>query len=629
MLRLNLYQSLTVAKRGDPGAITEGEMAMKRRTLYHMFQETVQQYADRPAMGFHAGKAAELTVWTYAELESRVKAFRRGLDALGLKNGDRIALLSENRPEWAIADLAAQSLGIVNVAPYASLPAGQVAYIVRDSGAKALIYSDAKQYKKIQEFRADCPDLKHLIAMDGEPDALAAEGVLAFAEVAARGEREGRDQATLDALSAKVDPDQPAMLIYTSGTTGDPKGATLSHRNMLHTPDAVVDEPVADIRSTDTFLSFLPLSHITERVGGHYLPLRVGACIVYSQGLSHVGAEITTTVRPTVMLCVPRIFENMHAKFLEGLAKMEPKLRSKVEWGLKVGTETAQRRSAGKSLGPVLAVKYLFAEKLILPKIREKVTGGRIRYFVSGGAPLDPETATFFLAIGVQILEGYGLSETNIIALNRPGRQRIGTVGNLLPQVEVKIAEDGEILMRGPGRMLGYYNKPEATAEAIDAEGWMHTGDIGELSSDGFLKITDRKKDLIVLTNGKKVAPQPIEAMLKHSAYIGEAVLFGDKQATVMALLVPNFGKLLEWAREQALPTGDIPCLVASPEVQKLMKGEIDQFTTDLADYEKIKRFRVIDRPFGIESGELTPTLKVKRKFVAEKYADLIASMTR
>lgn len=602
---------------------------MSRRTLYQMFEETARQHGGEAAVGFRIGKAADLTRWTYNDLAVKVKQFRRGLDAMGLRKGDRIAILAENRVEWAITDLAAQALGLINVAPYSSLPAAQVAFIVKDSGAKMLVLSDAKQRKKLQEFRAQCPDLQYVVAMDGDLSALAAENVLAFAAVTERGEAAGRDEATLDRIAREVDPDAPAMFIYTSGTTGDPKGAMLSHMAMLQTPDAVMDEPIAKVGPGDQFLSFLPLSHITERVGGYYLPLRAGACIVYSQGLSHIGEEITTTVRPHIMLCVPRIFENIYDKFKDSLAKMEPDMRRKVEWGLKIGTEAAQRRSDGKGLGLMLGIQYALASKLILPKIREKVTGGRNRFFVSGGAPLDRETATFFLAIGIQILEGYGLSETNIITINRPGKQRIGTVGKLLLNAEVKIAEDGEILMRGQGRMSGYYNKPEATAEAIDAEGWFHTGDIGELSPDGYLKITDRKKDLIVLTNGKKVAPQPIEATLKQSPYIGEAVLFGDKQPTVSALLVPNFGRLLEWAKTQDLPTSDIACLVASPEVQKLLKAEVDRETRGLADYEKIKRFRVLDKPFSIESGELTPTLKVKRKFVAQKYAEVLSGMSR
>jgi long-chain acyl-CoA synthetase len=594
-----------------------------------MFQETVAKYGDRPAVGFRKNKGSEIEFRTYTEVDGQVRDLRRAMDAIGLKSGDRIAILAENRVEWLLVDLAAQSLGIITVAPYSSLPAAQVGYIVRDCGAKALFCSDNKQVKKAREFYADCPDLAHHVAMDSDFDASAPNAPILLDALRERGKQDGRPESDLDKLSAAVDPDQTALFIYTSGTTGEPKGAMLSHMNMLQTPDAVVDEPIAAIGPQDQFLSFLPLSHITERVGGYYLPIRVGACIIFSLGLSQIGQEMTESVRPTCMLCVPRIFENLHSRFLDSVGKMEAKQRGRIEWGLKAGTRAAQARSNGNRPGPTLALQAMIAEKLILCKIREKVTGGRIRFFVSGGAPLDIETATFFLAIGIDILEGYGLSETNIIAINRPGRQRIGTVGTLLPNVDLHLADDGEILMRGQGRMQGYFDRPEDTAEAIDADGWFHTGDIGQLSSDGYLKITDRKKDIIVLTNGKKVAPQPIEAMLKQSPYIGEAVLLGEKQSTVMALLVPAFVKLVEWAKEKGLPHSDVSQLVNSAEVQKLLKAEIDRLTASLADYEKIKRFRVIDSAFSIESGELTPTLKVKRKFVVEKYAEIISGMSR
>ena len=609
---------------------------MAERTLYRMFKETVEAYGDNNALGFKVGKTAEYTYLTYRQLDAKVLAYARGLDALGLRKGDRIALIShDNRMEWAITDLASQYLGIVTVPIYGTLPASQVAYYVKDSGAKAMLISDAKQLAKVKEFRAEAPMLEFLISMDSKLEELETEHILAFDTVYQRGETNGRDTSVLEAVSKSIVKKDIATLIYTSGTTGDPKGASLSHDNMLQTPDGVVSGNVADIGSHDVFLSFLPLSHITERVGGHYLALRVGACIVYSLGLMSLSEEVQSTVRPTAMLCVPRLWENMHDKARDGIAKLPERKRNIANWGLNIGIEAANRRSSGKGIGPILKMQCLIADRLVLSGLREKVTGGRLRNCVSGGAPLDPKTAEFFLGIGIDILEGYGLSETNIIAINRPKRQRIGTVGNLLPGAEVKIASDGEILVRGQGRMAGYYNKPEATKEAIDADGWFYTGDIGEMSTDGYLKITDRKKDLLVLTNGKKVAPQPIEAMLKHSPFISEAVLFGDKSSTVSALIVPDFdargkpARLLKWAEEKKLPTEDLAALFNSSEVQKLFKTEIEKNTTELADFEKIKRFKLIPAPFGIDSGELTPTLKVKRKFVAQKYADLIAAMSR
>ena len=600
---------------------------MSGRTLYTMFLDTVKSHADRPALAYRTDKASALTTWTYRELDVRVNAVRRGLNGLGLTTGDRVAILAENRAEWILVDLASQALGLIVVAPYSSLPYQQAGYIVQDSGARILFCSDAKQTKKADQFRKDCPLLEFVVVMDTGAAANTKETVLEFDQFL-EFSRSSVADSELDAIADSVVPDHPALLIYTSGTTGEPKGAMLSHRNMLQTPDGVVKAAVADIGPDDRFLSFLPLSHITERVGGYYLPIRVGASITFSLGLAQIGQEITETIRPTVMLCVPRIFENMHSKFLDSVAKLEEDKRVKLQWGLQMGLSAATARSEGRSLGLVNSVRYFIAEKLILSKIRDKVTGGKIRFFVSGGAPLDVQTATFFLGIGIQILEGYGLSETNIIAINRPSHQRIGTVGTIMPDVELKIADDGEILMRGQGRMLGYYNRPEETAEVIDPDGWLHTGDVGEISQDGYLKITDRKKDIIVLTNGKKVAPQPIEALLKQSPYIAEAVLYGDRQSTVMALIVPNFGKLIEMAKEQSL-TLDPAELIETANVQKLIKTEIDAATRSLADYEKIKRFRILGKPFGIESGELTPTLKVKRRFVAEKYADVIAGMSR
>lgn len=596
------------------------------RTLYRMFLETVAAYGDRPALSFRCGKAADYTCWSYTELGSRVRGFAAGLHALGLRRGERIALLSDNRAEWAVADLAAQALGLVTVAPYATLPAAQVADILADSGARLLILSDAKQRAKLAEVRRCVASLQHVVGIDGEPAQLESEGILPFDEVSRRGADVTCDE--LDSVIAAVHPGDVATFIYTSGTTGEPKGAMLTHTNILQTPDAVVDEPVADLGCEDVFLSFLPLSHITERVAGYYLPLRLGAHIVYSQGLMALAEEMGA-VRPTCMLCVPRLFEAMRAKALDRIAKLDARKRRIALWAIAIGEASAHRRSQGRTVGPVLGVQRMLAERLVLAKIRTVLTGGRNRYFVSGGAPLDSRTAAFFLGLGVQILEGYGLSETNIIAVNRPGRQRIGTVGTLLQHVDLRIAADGEILMRGQGRMAGYHGKPQATADAIDCEGWFHTGDIGELSKDGYLKITDRKKDLIVLANGKKVAPQPIEAELKQSPYIAEAVLTGDRQSTVGALLVPAFDKLLTWAKGQGLAVEDVPVLLERPEVYKLYRGEIDAATRGLADYEKVKRFKLVPRPFGIDTGELTPTLKVKRKVVAEKYADVIASLGR
>ena len=510
-------------------------------------------------------------------------------------------------------------------------PVAQTAHIVRDSGAKVIVVSDAKLLKKVQEIRTDCPELATLIVLSATPEEIEAAGAMLWTDFLKRGELDQGKTVTdteLDKISASIPADEIATLIYTSGTTGDPKGAMLSHQNVLHTADRVYDGGVASLNETDVFLSFLPLSHITER-DGYYLAVRGGGCTVYSQGLSSLAEELTTTVRPSAILCVPRLWENIYEKARDGLEKRDEKTKKKIFWALGVGKKIVVANSAGKSPGIFTQIQYAIADKLILSKIREKVTGGNLRHCVSGGAPLGNEAAEFFLALGVNIMEGYGLSECNIIAINRPGRQRIGTVGEIMPLTETKLASDGELLVRGAGVMRGYHHQPEATTEAIDAEGWFHTGDIVELSPDGYVKITDRKKDLLVLANGKKVAPQPIEAAIKTSPYIGEAVLFGDRQATVSALIIPAFDKLVTWAKESGIEFKKAEELLDNAAVQKLIKSELDLKNATLADYEKVKRFKLIATPFSIEAGELTPTLKVKRKVVAVKYAALIAEMSR
>lgn len=592
---------------------------MPDRTIYQALRETVEKFGHRPALGYKRGKQYEY--FTYSQVWDRVRGFRRGLAALGVKKGDRIALLSENRCEWAIVDLAAQSLGVVTVAIYPSLPTLQVQYLVADSAARALIVSDETQLAKAVELRPNVRTLEHLVAMDGPVP----EGVLMFDQVIEHGKDSSVSDSDLDAQAETIAPDDVATLIYTSGTTGDPKGAMLSHRALLHTGNAV--RQIVRLDENDIFLSFLPLCHIIERVGGHYLPISIGALIVYSEGVFAIGHELVS-VRPTVFLCVPRLYENMQEKITESLAKRPDKERKIAEWAIGVGRECVDRRRAGKSIGPILMAKRLVADRVALRKMRDKTVGGRTRFFVTGGAPLNPETGTFFESLGVRILEGYGLTEIPVICLNRPDNPILGAVGPPLPQMDVAIAPDGEILARGPSLMRGYFGKPEATTEAIDANGWFHTGDIGELSNNGVLRITDRKKDIIVLANGKNVAPQPIETALKQSQYIAEIVLIGDQQNTIVAIVVPAFDRLKTWAMQRELPL-DPADLIKHAEIRKLIKDEIDRYSAGLADFEKVKRFTLIGTSFTIDGGELTPTLKVKRKFIAQKYADLIGQLVK
>ncbi|MGC8669469.1 MAG: AMP-dependent synthetase/ligase [Chthonomonadales bacterium] len=592
---------------------------MEHPTIYEMFRRSAERFPDRRALGYkHRGRYEFLT---YRGLMERVLTCRRGLAALGIRRGDRVAILSENRAEWAITDLACQAIGAVTVPIYYTLPREQVQYIVTDSAARALVVSDAKQMAKALGLPAEVRTLEHVIALEAEPQASA----ISFAEMLRRG-TSGPTDAELDEAARNISPDDIATLIYTSGTTGEPKGAMLTHRNLLHT--SVAARQIVHLDETDIFLSFLPLCHIFERTAGHYLPLSIGALIIYSEGIFAVANELVD-VRPTAFLCVPRLYEAMHEKILEQIAKTPPRTRRIVEWALETAQRYVHLQSTGRRPGILLKLQAALADRLALRRIRQGATGGRIRFLVAGGAPLDARTFVFFQAIGVNILEGYGLTELPVISVNRPGRQRQGTVGEILPGIEVRIAEDGEILARGPSLMRGYFGRPQDTAQAIDAEGWFRTGDIGVLSNDGYLKITDRKKDIIVLANGKNVAPQPIEASLKTSPYISEAVLFGDRSNAIVAVIVPAFDRLKEWARNQQLPASSNAELVKLPEVRKLIKGELDRLSDALADFERIKRFALVPGPFSIEGGELTPTLKVKRRAIAQKYADVLEQLMR
>ncbi|MCC6731210.1 MAG: long-chain fatty acid--CoA ligase [Chthonomonadales bacterium] len=593
---------------------------MAEQTIYQMLRESARRFESRRALGYKEDGAYRYL--TYGDVWRRVRSFRRGLASLGVRRGDRIALLSYNRVEWAIADLTAQSLGVVTVPIYHTLPVEQVEYLVRDSASRVLIVEDARQLVKAQELRPRVRTLEHVVVMRGP----AAEDVLRFDEVLARGGPEGPMDDKLDRQAEEIAPDEVATLIYTSGTTGDPKGAMLSHRALLHTGTAAREFVRLD--ETDVFLSFLPLCHIVERVGGHYLPLSVGALIVYSEGPFAVAGEIAD-VRPTVFLCVPRLYENVQEKVMEHAARLPARRRRVFGWAMRVGREYAERRSRGATIGPALALQRRAADQIVLEQVRRKATGGRVRFLVSGGAPLGSETALFFESIGVTILEGYGLTECPVIALNRPGRSRLGTVGEPLPGLEARIADDGEIHARGPSLMRGYFGKPEATAEAIDGEGWFNTGDIGEIGPGGFLRITDRKKDIIVLANGKNVAPQPIEARLKRSPYIQEAVLIGDRQSVMVAIVVPAFDRLRHWAAELGVEAASAEALAAHPDVKRLIKAEIDRCSEGLADFERVRRFALVDHAFTIDGGELTPTLKVRRREVARLYAPLIEQLVR
>lgn len=590
-------------------------------TIPEMFRRTVERNQDKTALMYKS--EGEYRPITYPEYAERVRILALGLAGLGLKHGVRVALLSENRPEWAYVDLAVTGIGAVNVPLYATLPPPQVEYIVRDSESQFVIVSHAKQLAKVLEVRPNLPLVSHVIVID-PPDELP-EGVLTMAQVMEAGASHAGGEAEWKRLNEAVRPDDLASIIYTSGTTGAPKGAMLTHDNFMS--NALAAAPLVEIRKDDLFLSFLPLSHVFERLAGHYFPLVVGATIAYAESIFTVQSNMVE-VKPTVLASVPRLYEAIESRIRDGIQKQPESRRKMAEQAIEVGWEYHSRRILGESPGMVLSTKYAMADRLVLGPLREKVTGGRLRFFISGGAPLPVRTAQFLTSLGLHILEGYGLTETSpVICVNLPSRTKLGTVGPPITGVEVMIAPDGEILSRGPHIMKGYYKMPEETAGSIDADGWFHTGDIGVLDEEGYLKITDRKKDIIVLANGKNVAPQPIEAKIKGSSYVANVVLFGDRQTQVVALVVPDMDHLKAWARNQGIDTEDVEKLLAAPQVKKLFREEIDRNTQEFADFEKVRRFTLLPRDFSQDRDELTPTLKIKRRVVAQNCAAEIQSM--
>jgi long-chain acyl-CoA synthetase len=584
-----------------------------------MVQNTIQQYGSKTALSHKVDKKYQDI--SYATLAERIKDFCLGLTELGLQKGDRVALLSENRPEWAITDLATLAGGGVTVPMFSTLTSAQVEYIVRDSGAKILCVSSERQLQKIKDWDTNVPTgLQHIVIFDELQD----DSVRTFDQVCELGQQvENGDQAYQQASDA-VEPDDLASIIYTSGTTGDPKGAMLTHSNFMSNVQAATG--VVTITPDDIFLSFLPLSHVFERMGGHYLPLSSGATIAYAESLFTIRQDMQD-VRPTIMMSVPRLYEGMHERILRSVKEGSPTKQKIFHWSVGVGSKVSQAIQQKKKPSPILSLKASVANKLVFEKLKA-VTGGRLRFFVSGGAPLSKAIAEFFHAAGILILEGYGLTETSpVICVNRPNQWKFGTVGPMIPGIEMKIAEDGEILSRGPHIMQGYFNKPSDTAEAIDPDGWFHTGDIGEVDEEGFLTITDRKKNILVLSNGKNVAPQPIENQLKQSPYISEIMLLGDQRSTVSALIVPSFDELKEFAAEQQLEAEDIPALLQTQEVQRLIRSEINQYSADFADFERVRRFTLVAEEFSEKSEEMTPTLKLKRSVVMENHKAAIDQM--
>ncbi len=592
------------------------------RTLNDIYFGALEAYAGRAALLRVKRNGIWQDIGT-AELADTVQDVSLGLAECGIGRGDRVAILSENRPEWAIADYACLALGAADVPIYPTLPGKQIEYILRDAAAVAIFVSSANQVRKIRDIREHLPALRHVFVFDE-----GAGGVDAtrFRDLAASGRRARERHSTWREEALAVEPSALATLIYTSGTTGDPKGVMLSHGNI--TSNVVASLRILHISEEDSCLSFLPLSHIFERMVGHYTMLHRGVTINYASSNEAVAAEMLE-VRPTLVAAVPRLYEKIYQRALETASSGSRLKRRIFLWARRTGETWAEYVLAKRRVPAGLALRKRLADRLVFRKLHTRM-GGRIRFFVSGGAPLNPDIAKFFYAACLPILEGYGLTETSpVITVNTFERIKLGTVGTPIPGVQVQIAGDGEILTRGPHVMQGYYNKPEATREAIDAEGWFHTGDIGILDGDGFLKITDRKKDLIVTAGGKNIAPQPIENLVKTSPFVCNAVMLGDKRKFPVMLVVPNLATLKAWAQHRGVGAPDDASLLELPQVKDKMEREVRKMLRDLAHFEMPKRVQLLANDFTIESGELTPTLKVKRRVVERNYSDVIEALYR
>ncbi len=586
-------------------------------TIIDIYAQTIERHGSRQAQS--AKINGQWKTWTWTQVDKSVRALSSALLDLGVQPGDRVAILSENRPEWVWADLAILAIGAVNVPIYPTLTPQQIAYMLNDCQAKVAFASTPAQLAKLKLASAEVPSLEVLIHFDD----IQSEGSRALDELLLLGEEHlASHENELKIRRDAIRPETLCSIIYTSGTTGNPKGVMLSHGNFASNAVSVTE--LVGIKTDDSCLSFLPLSHVLERVA-YYVFLYCGGKISYAESIDTVAQNLTE-VSPTFIVSVPRLFEKIRARVIDTMADAGGIKKGLFDWGLRVGGEYHGLKAQGQEPGPMLSLEYKLADKLVFSKVRAR-TGGRLQFCVSGGAPLSKEVGYFFQIVGLAILEGYGLTESSpVIACNRPNANKIGTVGQPITNVEVKIAEDGEILARGPNIMLGYFNNPDATREAIDADGWLRTGDIGKFDADGFLAITDRKKEILVMSNGKNVAPAPIENSLITSPFIAQAVMIGDNRNYVTALIAPNFDSLARWTKENGIQ-GNPSDWIASPQVKELFRKEIDKATVNFARFEQIKEFVLLREEFSQDRDELTPTLKYKRRVILANYSKEIESL--
>lgn len=593
------------------------------KSVPDMLRQQAVKYKDKPAIKYkYNGRYVTLT---YEEFYNRALMVARGLRNFGVKEGDKVAILSENRGGWVIADMGIQCAGAVTVPIYPTNTPEQVEYVINHSDAIAVFVSSKLQYQKVLKVKDNIPNLKQVFSFDrflGEKS-LPVISLHQLSEIdTPLSEKEQRE---IEEIIDKIGDDHLVTIIYTSGTTGVPKGVMLTQGNVIYDAYYGIKKVENLVTDQDTFLSFLPLSHSLERTIGYYVCVMSGALMAFAESVEKVP-ENMIEVKPTIVVSVPRLFEKIYARILDNVHNL-PEPRKKIfHWTLKVGKEYVNKKYIERKPLGFLNVKYRIADKLVFSKVRERF-GGRMRFFASGGAPLDKTINEFFWIIGIPIFEGYGLTETTpAVSINNLSKVRFGSVGTAFEKTFIKTAEDGEILIKGPQVMKGYYKNEEATKGAIE-DGWFKTGDIGVIDENGFIYITDRKKELIITAGGKNIAPQPIENELKLDKYIGQAYVYGDRKPFLTALIVPNFERLLEFAKENRIKYIGMDDLVKNEAIIKLYEKRIADINAKLPKYETIKKFTLLPIDFSIEGGELTPTLKLRRKIIYNKYKDKIEAM--
>ncbi|MDI6804830.1 MAG: long-chain fatty acid--CoA ligase [Bacteroidota bacterium] len=598
-------------------------LAVQFTTITEMFDNLFEKYSssDRPIQKHKVdGKYVDIK---YSELRKLSHDFAVGLMNLGVKKGERVALISENRPEWVVSDIAIHTLGGVDVPIYPTLTAKQIEYIFNDAGIRFAIVSNQFQLNKVKKIFSEVKTLEKVIVLS-DKNVEFDERILSYNAVRESGNQFlKKNPDYFKKNKAQVSPSDVLTIIYTSGTTGNPKGVILTHSNLVS--NITTSASFMPIDDQDVFLSFLPLCHSFERMAGYYTAMSCGATVAYAESVETVRDNLAE-VHPTIMTSVPRLFERIYNR-IKNQVESAPAARRKIfNWAIKVGSDYAKAKKLGR-ISMSLSLQHRIADKIVFHKLKT-ATGGRIKYFVSGGAALGREYGEFFEAVGLQIIEGYGLTESSpVISANRLDDYKFGSVGKPIPGVEVRIASDGEILARGPNIMTGYWNNKKATEEAIDKEGWLHTGDIGIFDADGFLVITDRKKHMFVSSGGKNIYPQPIEGMFLQSKYIDQFVLIGDRRMFLSALIVPDFDAVREYADRNKISYTNDEDLVSKEEIYQIIDKEVATLQRDLSNYERVRKFVLLSKPLSLEGGEMTPTLKMRRNVIEDKYQNLIEEM--